>query len=124
MESVQISPMDDGLHTHPENQSNEVFVRPYPQVGKDRWRISLNGGDAPLWSPGGTELFFRSAGAVVAVPVKTDPIFSFENQRVLFRGNYLAIHGHTFQTLEISPDGKRFLMLKDARPNASNAGGH
>jgi Tol biopolymer transport system component len=121
----QISP--DGrwiAYTSGESGRNEVFVRPYPQVGKDRWRISLNGGDAPLWSPGGRELFFRSAGAVVAVPLKTDPTFNFENQRVLFRGNYLAIYGHTFQTLEISPDGKRFLMLKDARLNASNAGGH
>jgi Tol biopolymer transport system component len=111
----QISPNGQWLaYTSNESGQNEVFVCPYPQVSKNRWQISQNGGDAPLWSPDGRELFFRSGGAVVAVPVKTDSAFRFEKQTVLFRGNYLAIDGHTVQTLEIGPDGKRFLMLKPA----------
>jgi Tol biopolymer transport system component len=111
----QISPNGQWLaFTSDESGQNEVFVCPYPQVSQNRWQISQNGGDAPLWSPDGHELFFRSGGAVVAVPVKTDSAFGFEKQTVLFRGNYLAIDGHTVQTLEISPDGKRFLLLKPA----------
>ncbi len=112
----QISPNGQWIaYTSNESGRNEVFVSPYPQVSKDRWQISQNvGGDAPLWSPDGQELFFRSGGAVVGVPVKTDPTFSFQRQQILFRGNYLAIDGHTVQTLEISPDGKRFLLLRPA----------
>jgi Tol biopolymer transport system component len=89
----QISP--DGLwiaYTSNESGQNEVFVRPYPQVGKDRWQVSLNGGDAALWSPDGRELLFHSGGAVVAVPAKTDPTFSFGKQQVLFRGDYFTIY--------------------------------
>lgn len=111
----QISPCGQWLaYTSNESGQDEVCVCHYPQVSKNRWQISQNGGDAPLWSPDGRKLFFRSGGAVVAVPVKTDSGFSFEKQIVLFRGKYLAIDGHTVQTLEISPDGKRFLMLKSA----------
>jgi Tol biopolymer transport system component len=101
-------------YTSDESGHKEVFVCPYPQVSQNKWQISTNGGDAPLWSPDGRELFFRSGGAVVAVPVKTESAFSFDKQTVLFRGNYLAIDGHIVQTLEISPDGKRFLLLKPA----------
>jgi eukaryotic-like serine/threonine-protein kinase len=111
----QISP--DGrwiAFTSDKSGQNEVHVCPYPQIGNNIWQISQNGGDAPLWSPDGRELFFRNRGAVVAVSVKTNPALIFEKQRALFRGNYLAIDGHTIQTLEISPDAKRFLMIKPA----------
>ena len=112
----RISP-DGGwiAYTSDESGQNEVYVSPYPQVPKSKRQVSTNGGDAPIWSPNGRELFFRSGGAVVAVHVTTGPTFGFEKQRVLFRGNYLAIEGHNYQTLEISPDGKRFLMLKIVR---------
>jgi Tol biopolymer transport system component len=111
----QISPDGQWIaFTSDKSGQNEVYVCPYPEIGNNIWQISQNGGDAPLWSPDGRELFFRSGGAVVAVSVKTTPTLIYEKQRALFRGNYLAIDGHTIQTLEISPDGKRFLMIKPA----------
>ncbi len=116
MSQPRISP-DGGwiAYTSDESGQNEIYVSPYPQVLKSKRQVSKNGGDAPLWAPDGRELFFRSARAVVAVPVTTRPIFGFGTQRILFRGDYLAIEGHNYQTLEISPDGNRFLMLKIVR---------
>ena len=99
-------------YTSDESGRNEVFVRPYPQLSKGKWQITTGGADAPLWSPDGRELFFRSGGAVMMVPVISGPAFRFDKQRTLFRGNYFVISGHNYQTFEISPDGKRFLMMK------------
>ena len=37
----------------------EVYVRPFPGPG-GRWQISTGGGDFPIWSRDGRELFFES----------------------------------------------------------------
>ena len=41
-----------------ETGRNEVYVRPYPDVDDGKWQISTDGGEEPLWHPGGRELFF------------------------------------------------------------------
>ena len=47
----------------------EVFVCPFPEVNKERWQVSTNGGDTPLWLPNGRELFYRNGDSYMAVPV-------------------------------------------------------
>jgi len=46
----------------------EVFVRNFPNTGS-RWQISPNGGEEPMFSRDGRELFYVNDGAVWAVPV-------------------------------------------------------
>jgi len=94
----------------------EVYVRPFPEVEGGRWQVSTSGGDSPLWSRDGRELFYRSGDAVMSVSVKTEPSFSLATPGVLFRGNYVA---SAFKLIDfepapwdVSPDGKRFLMMK------------
>ena len=36
----------------------EVEVRPYPDLGRDRWRISREGGELPAWARDGSEIYF------------------------------------------------------------------
>ena len=48
----------------------------------------------------------------MAVSVKTDPTFSLETPKVLFRGTYIAAENKVGTPWDISPDGKRFLMLR------------
>ena len=108
-----------------ESGKNEVYVRPFPEVDGGRWQISTSGGDSPLWSPGGRELFYRNGDAVMAVPVKTDPSFSLETPKTLFHGTYVSfgVQGNRTELnpWDISPDGKRFLMVK--QPDALAYGG-
>jgi Tol biopolymer transport system component len=40
-----------------ETGRSEVYVKPFPGPG-GRWRISAGGGQFPIWSPNGRELFF------------------------------------------------------------------
>jgi hypothetical protein len=54
----------------------------------------------------------------MAVPVRTDPTFSCENPKSLFRGTYVSAN-FTLGTLDLSPwdisrDCKRFLMIREA----------
>ncbi len=100
-----------------ESSKKEICVRPFPEVEKGKWRVPARDADSPLWSPDGRELFYRSGGAVMVVAVETEPAFRFKTPKILFRGDYFAITGHDFQTLEISPDGERFLMIRDTPGN-------
>jgi Tol biopolymer transport system component len=97
-----------------ESGGNEVYVRPFPGVESGgRWQVSTGGGDSPLWSANGLELFYRNGEAVMTVPVKTGPVFSLESPRLLFRGPYV-LSGINTDSWDISPDSKRFLMIKEA----------
>jgi serine/threonine-protein kinase len=114
-------------YTSNESGGNEIYVRPYPEVDGGRWQVSNNGGDSPLWSPDGRELFYRNGDAAMAVAVKSDPAFDIENPTVLFQGMYYSadfIPGTTeLSPWDISPDGKRFLMMKNAGVGESTGGG-
>ena len=104
-------------YTSNESGQNQVYVRPYPDVEGGRWQVSTGGGDSPLWSRDGRELFYRIGDEVVAVPIQTEPTFNVETPKSLFRGNYASVDfsilNLALNAWDISPDGKRFLMMKD-----------
>jgi serine/threonine protein kinase len=102
-----------------ESGREEIYVRPFPDAESGgRWQVSTDGGNSPLWSPEGRELFYRNGDAAMAVPVETDPAFSPGNPELLFRGTYYINDIPSLQiTLtpwDIHPDGRRFLMIKPA----------
>jgi serine/threonine-protein kinase len=95
-------------YTSNESQSSEIYMRPFPDIDKEKRPVSASGGENPRWSPRGDELFYRSGDAVMAVSVKTEPGFDVVGKpRVLFRGLFAA-------PWDVSPDGKKFLMVKPA----------
>ena len=96
----------------------EVYVRSFPEVDRGKWQVSTNGGHSPLWSPDGRELFYRSGDEVVSVRVETEPTFKPGKPTVLFRGAYVDLPGNDVTLWDISPDGKRFLMMKQAAAEA------
>ena len=116
----QISP-DGRWIAYASNESGrqEIYVRSFPAVETGgRWQVSNNGGISPLWSRDGKELFYRSGDATMVVPVETDPTFKPLNPKVLFSGTYYTLPDVPGLQLaqtpwDISPDGKRFLMMKE-----------
>jgi serine/threonine-protein kinase len=110
----QVSP--DGryiAYSSNESGKQEVYVRPFPDVDSGgRWQVSTDGGENPLWSPDGRELFYRNEDAVMVVSVIKDPTFSLETPKILFRGRYFSPGTTVGTSWDISPDGKRFLMTK------------
>jgi Tol biopolymer transport system component len=111
----QISP-DGRWMAYPSDESGreEIYVRPFPDVNKGRWQVSTNGGNSPLWSSDGRELFYRSGDATMVVEVDTGPAFKRGNPEILFQGTYLtdSFSNSTQTPWDIHPDGKRFLMIK------------
>jgi serine/threonine-protein kinase len=96
-----------------ESGSFEIYVRPFPDVNAGRFRVSTNGGAQPVWSRDGRELFFFGAGEeLMGVTVGPGPAWNASAPRQVlprgyFRGNFAAA-----STYDVSPDGKRFLMIK------------
>ncbi|MEQ1760453.1 MAG: protein kinase [Vicinamibacterales bacterium] len=99
----------------------EIYVRPYPDAARQRWTISSTGGRQPVWSPDGRELFYRDfTGAVFAVPVTTEgPSLAPGKAVKLFEGTGFTGGGSSgsSQTYDISPDGRRFVMIKVPGPS-------
>ena len=87
----QISP--DGRYVayqSDESGKGEIYVRTFPDVNKGKWQVSSSGGNSPLWSPDGRELFYRSGDATMAVEVETQPTFKRGNPKTLFQGTYIC----------------------------------
>jgi eukaryotic-like serine/threonine-protein kinase len=101
-----------------ESGRSEVYVRPFPDVNKGNWLISAGGGNGPLWSPDGRELFYRNGESVIAVPFETGLDFKLGTPKALF-WKYNTLSGDDKPNppiWDISPDGKRFLMVKSVQP--------
>ncbi len=97
-------------YTSDEQGQYEVYVQPYPQTG-EKWRVSTEGGEEPVWSLNSHELFYRNGRKWMAVSYSTNPKFSAELPRVLFEGDYLNVSGRSY---DVSPDDQRFLLLKSS----------
>jgi eukaryotic-like serine/threonine-protein kinase len=101
----------------------EVYVRPFPDVDRGRWQVSTDGGTRPLWARNGRELFYLDQEDLLTnVTVQTEPTFVVSRPVRLLKTHYYSgfggIQGGTTvagRTYDVSPDGKRFLMLKDVQ---------
>jgi serine/threonine-protein kinase len=96
-----------------ESGQYEVYVRPYP-AREGKWRISTGGGEEPIWSDGGTELFYRNGRKWMVAAVTFEPEFSASRPTVLFEGDYVNVGGVSY---DVTKDGQRFLLLEPAEKN-------
>ena len=97
----------------------EIYVQPYPGPG-GKWQISTDGGTEPLWNRNGRELFYRSGNRMMAVQVSTQPTFSAGKPAMLFEKEYAASQfPATGIAYDVSPDGQRFLMVKEIEQSSS-----
>jgi len=85
----------------------EIYVQPYPG-GANRVPVSNAGGTWPTWSRDGNELFYVTGDALVAAAMRPDGSFG-PPRRLFDRSNVLFTY--RFRTYDVSPDGKRFLMI-------------
>jgi len=104
-----------------ESGQDEIYVRPFPNVNDGRWDVSSGGGTRPLWARNGQELFYIDRGTLMAVPVQTSgATFRWGNPvRVFDERPYAA--PVIDRNYDVSPDGRRFLMLKENAAGRANA---
>ena len=72
-ENAKLSPNGQFLaYRSDESKRNEVYVQTFPEHG-GKWQVSTGGGDLPVWSRDGRELYFISGdNKMMAVELKGD----------------------------------------------------
>jgi len=98
-----------------ESGRDKVYVQPYAASG-EKQLISPEGGTEPQWSPDGRELFFRQGRQMMSVQVKqTEATLTAGRPQLLFEGPYVMGNAGEVN-YDISPEGQRFLMIKETEP--------
>ena len=82
-------------------------------------RSRPKGGEEPVWNPNGRELFYRSRDKMMAVDIATQPSLSAGKPRMLFSSGLYLPGPNGFHFYDVSPDGQRFLMIKQSEEAAA-----
>jgi serine/threonine-protein kinase len=104
-----------------ESGRDEIYVRPVPgggPPGSGKWLISTGGGQFPIWSRAGRELFYESLDnriMTVSYSAKGD---SFDAEKPRPWSNTQLFDTGAIWNLDLSPDGKRFAVIP--RPEATS----
>jgi len=93
-----------------EGDRTHVHVASFPEFDKD-YTVSVDGGEDPVWSADGKELYYRRGADMmrVTVPARGQTV-NWPPPEVLFTGNYLYDDSGD-QSYDVAPDG-RFLMMR------------
>jgi len=98
---------------------DEIYVKAYPGSG-GIVQISSEGGSQPLWARDGKELFYRNGDKMMVVSVQTEPTFKMlAAPRVLFQGSYASGPFGWASNYDVTPDGQRFVMVKQSETSAT-----
>ena len=103
-------------YTSNESGQSEIYVIPFPPAPNgSRWLLSKGGGVMPRWRRDGKELFYISPDwKMMAVDVTTSPTFQSGTPKALFDTQMVDTGIRTGpMSWDISPDGKRFLIISD-----------
>jgi serine/threonine-protein kinase len=89
---------------------NEIFIRRFSVSGKGT-PISLGGGNEPVWSKDGNEVYYKSKNKMMGVKIETKPQLSFSKPTILFEFER-PFHPEGGINYDVSKDGK-FLMVRN-----------
>ena len=94
----------------------EIYVRPFRGAQAGQWLISAAGGTRPLWSPNGSELFYVArGGALMTSQVHPrNGAWSADRPTKIVDGRYATEGVRDRRSYDVSPDGRRFLMIKQS----------
>ena len=102
-----------------ESGDEEVYVQPFPGPGP-KLQISNEGGTDPVWRRNGGEMYYRNGNKMMAVSVTTAPEFRASAPRQLWEGEYSSgsgsscgMPGVSSASYDVTPDGERFLMVRE-----------
>src|SRR5206468_206433 len=106
-----------------ESNQAQIFVQPYPSTGV-KYRVPTDGGAYPLWSSDGKLIFYGFSGSMsmFVIDFRTEPTVSFGKPSPLpLTGILQPFVG--MRNFDISPDGKRFVVvMPDSAPAPTGSG--
>ena len=97
----------------------QIYVRPFPDVDGGQWQVSTDGGTQPVWARNGEELFYLAPdGTLSSVRVERGTTWAAGTPTKLFDKPYFRLgtrRGRSAgRNYDVSADGQRFLMIKEA----------
>jgi len=98
-----------------ETGRDEVYIRPFPNVDDGKWQVSAGGAQAPLWAHSGRELFYVDAERnmmMVKVPPAGPSQLGARVKLFTLDGEIYLTDREFYTPFDISPDDRRFLMLR------------
>jgi Tol biopolymer transport system component len=106
-----VSPDGNWLaYVNNESGEGQVYAMAFPDGGS-RVQISIEGGETPIWSPLGDEIFFLDRSGLMVAAIdreKTNPKeLAVDRPRRLMTGPFSNTNPN--REFSITPDGKRFL---------------
>jgi Tol biopolymer transport system component len=115
------SPSPDGrwfAYQSDDSGKDEIYVRPFEDPQRRRWKVSIDGGTTPLWSRQSDEIFFRNpTGDMMAAAYVTEPEFDIKHTVMLFAGaGYFAGGARAY---DVAADGRFLMVKKGTQPEES-----
>jgi serine/threonine-protein kinase len=127
--NAELSPDGRWLaYSSDESGQHEVYVRSYPNLEERRWQVSVDGGSQPVFSARGNELFFLGKdGRLMGARYSTTDGFAAAAPNVVLEPQYYSLQSAasaivTARGWDVSPDGRRFLMIETADVPDGTAG--
>jgi serine/threonine protein kinase/Tol biopolymer transport system component len=127
-ETAKLSP--DGrfiAYSSTEGGMHQIFVQPFPDVGRGRWPISTRGGREPRWRGDGAELYYMDpSGVLMAVDISVDgDELRAGAPRPLFELGFPwgGSEDAPDYFYAVTADGERFLVNEPVDPPAASTPG-
>jgi serine/threonine-protein kinase len=96
-----------------EGLNQEVYVRPFPaDASGGKWQISSGGGNAPIWSRNGRELFYTTLQNQIMVVSYTAKGATFAVEKPRQWSDHRIFSGTAVKNYDLAPDGKRFAVFE------------
>jgi len=89
---------------------SEIYVASFPDM-QVKYPVSQGGGTEPRWARSGRELFFKSRGKLMSLPVAAGAGFAPGSARALFSVTQYADAVNRPQ-YDVAPDDRRFVMIR------------
>jgi Tol biopolymer transport system component len=95
-----------------ETGQNEIYVRPFPDVGGGKWQVSSGGGREPKWGRDGRSIFYLGPISLMEAAIGDGAPFTYDTPRALVDLDAYAFNVLPPRNYDVAPDGQRVLLMK------------
>ena len=96
-----------------EEGGDEVYLRQFPDAGR-MWRVSPDGGVAPVWARDGSELFYRRGDEILVVSIGgTGTALRIGDPQEVFASDRIYLDRFGNPTYDITPDGSLIIPITE-----------
>tara|TARA_B100000902_G_scaffold245639_1_gene232558 strand:+ start:3432 stop:5654 length:2223 start_codon:yes stop_codon:yes gene_type:complete len=112
------------MYVSNESGSNQIYIRPYPDINQGKWQISASNASSPIWSKNSNEIFFRSGNKFYSTDynILLEGDSSYININVpelMFEASITENH-LTFPAWVHNPSSDTFVIITDQNDKNNN----